>query len=261
MASVNSKRPKTRRKTKAQGPPKATFSFRRNLLPPIIGLGVMLLVYVLLNSQMLVAEANYHFKKPVVTAVTPPATSPKSPLPADQTQLNIPSIGVKAPIVFEPQTVEWAVQLALREGVDHYGTSANPGQAGNTVIFGHSSGAIWAPGDYKFVFTLLNKVKAGDEVTIDYKGTRYTYKVTGTEIILPSNLSVLNQNSSTKPSLTLITCTPVGTSKYRFIVHADQISPSPDTATKPAPASNLQAQPELPDSADTSLWHNLTSWL
>jgi sortase A len=248
------------KKSKKHSPPKATFSFRRHVLPPLIGLFVMLSAYVILNSQMLVAQANYHFRKPVAVSAPAPTTNTKSPLPAGQSQLTIPSINAKAPIIFEPQTVEWAVQLALRKGVDHYGASANPGQAGNTVIFGHSSGAIWAPGDYKFVFTLLNKVKAGDQVIIDYQGTRYTYKVTGTEIILPTNLSVLNQNS-TKPSLTLITCTPVGTSKYRFVVHADQISPDPATAAKPTIPSSVRAQPELPGSASSSIWHSLTGWL
>jgi sortase A len=250
---------KKTRKSKKHSQPTAVFSFKRHVLPPVIGLCVMLGAYVILNSQMLVAQANYHFKKPVVaTASTPVST--KSSLPAGQSQLSIPSIGAKAPIVFEPKTAEWAVQLALRNGVDHYGSTANPGQAGNTVIVGHSSGAIWAPGNYKFVFTLLNKVKTGDQITIDYQGTIYTYKVTGTEIILPTNLSILNQNN-TKPSLTLVTCTPVGTSKYRFVVHAEQISPTPVASNAPAVSASTRAQPQLPDSSGPSFWKSITSWL
>jgi sortase A len=251
---------KKSQKSKKHSPPKAVFSFRRHLLPPLLGLLVMLGIYVVLNSQMLVAQANYHFMKPAAIAAPAPTADTKSPLPAGQTQLTIPSIGATAPIVFEPKTAEWAVQQALRDGVDHYGGTANPGQVGNTVIVGHSSGQLWAPGDYKFVFTLLDKIKAGDLATIDYQGTRYTYKVTGTEIILPSNLSVLNQNSA-KPSLTLITCTPVGTSKFRLVVHADQISPSPAQAAKPAADASPRAQPQLPNSAHTSFWKSLTGWL
>lgn len=239
--------------------PKAKFSFRRHIMPPLIGLLVMFMVFIILNSQMLVAQATYHFKKPVVAAL-PVTTSTKSPNPAAGPQITIPSINAKAPVIFEPSTAEWAVQLALRKGVDHYGNSVNPGQVGNTVIFGHSSGAVWAPGDYKFVFTLLSKVKAGDQVVIDYQSTRYIYKVTSTEIILPTNLSVLNQ-SSAKPSLTLITCTPVGTSKYRFVVHADQISPDPVSATEPAKLPVVKAQAQLPGSAHASFWSSLVSWL
>ena len=40
-------------------------------------------------------------------------------------------------------------------------------------------------------------------------------------------MSVLASHGA--PQLTLITCTPVGTSKYRLIVHAKQISPNPET--------------------------------
>jgi sortase A len=229
-------------------------------LPPLVGLLIMGLAFVILNSQMLVAQANYRFQKPVAAAA-PVTPSTKSPDPSAGPQITIPSIGAKAPVIFEQSTAEWAVQLALRKGVDHYGNTVNPGQVGNTVIFGHSSGAVWAPGNYKFVFTLLNKVKTGDQVIIDYNGTRYTYKVTSTEIILPTNLSVLNQNVN-KPSLTLITCTPVGTSKYRFVVHADQISPVPISAAKPVTAPVVvKAQPQLPASAHASFWSSLTSRL
>lgn len=240
--------------------PKAKFSFRRHILPPLAGLLVMLAAFLILDSQVLIAQINYHFHKPVVEAASTQAISTKSPNPSAGPQLSIPAIGVNAPIQFNDNNADWAVQLALRKGVDHYGGTALPGQIGNTVIFGHSSGQLWAPGDYKFVFTLLNKVKPGDQVTVDYKGTRYTYKITGSEVILPSNLSILNQNTH-KPMLTLVTCTPVGTSKERLIVQADQISPSPSTATQQAKTPVVKAQPTLPSSAHASLWSSLTSWL
>jgi sortase A len=260
MSKVN----KTSSRKKKLSAPKAKFSFKRHVLPPLIGITVMALAFVALNSQMLVAQANYHFKKPVVVVSTPvknpSSVNTKSPDPSAGPQILIPTIGVKAPIIFEQSTAEWAVQLALRRGVNHYGNTVNPGQIGNTVIFGHSSGAVWAPGDYKFVFTLLDKVKAGDQITIDYEGTRYTYVVTGTEIIVPTNLSVLNQNTN-KPTLTLITCTPVGTSKYRFVVHADQITPDPAKDKKPAAIPVVKSQPQLPGSAHSSLWSSLFSWL
>lgn len=261
MAQAAKKPVKRSKKSNKPSPPKATFSFRRHILPPLVGLFVMAAAFAILNSQMLVAQANYHFQKraPVVVASSP-TTNTKSPDPSAGPQLLVPAIDAKVPIIFEPSSAEWAVQLALRKGVDHYGNTANPGQPGNTVIVGHSSGALWAPGAYKFAFTLLNKVKAGDQAIIDYQGTRYTYKVTSTEIILPTNLSVLNQNSA-KPSLTLVTCTPVGTSKYRFVVHAEQVSPTPVSSTKPVTSTSVKAQPQLPDSANYSLWRSLTSWL
>jgi sortase A len=65
---------------------------------------------------------------------------------------------------------------------------------------------------------------------VDFKGKRYIYRVTTTKVVTPNDVSVLGQTKT--PTLTLITCTPVGTSKNRFIVQARQVSPDPSTAEK-----------------------------
>jgi LPXTG-site transpeptidase (sortase) family protein len=207
--------------------PKAPFSFRRNVLPPLLGFMVFAGVLGLLNHQWVIAQAQYRFYQPntQATAVIE-ATSPDK----DSVKLLIPKINVDAPIVYdEPSFADWKVQTALRRGPVHFGTTALPGQAGNMVVVGHSSGVAWAPGDYKFVFTLLDKLTVGDRILLDYKGTRYIYKVSETKVVKPSDLSVVQ--STTKPQLTLITCTPVGTSTNRLVVIAKQVSPKPETAT------------------------------
>jgi hypothetical protein len=84
----------------------------------------------------------------------------------------------------------------------------------------------WTPGVYKFVFTLLDKLQAGDEIIVDYNGTRYIYRINSTEVVSPDNINVLKPTDPKKHSLELITCTPVGTSKNRLVVHAEQISPN-----------------------------------
>lgn len=247
---------------KPQGAPKATFSFKRHILPPLVGITVMGLVFVALNVQMLQAQVEYRFSKPAPVATPVVQTALNKPDPNALSVITIPTIGVNAPIIFEESTAEWKVQLALREGVDHFGGTANPGQFGNTVLFGHSSGQLWAPGNYKFVFTLLDKLQPGDQIYIDYQGNRYVYKVSSSEVILPTNLSVLNQKSA-RPALTLITCTPVGTSKNRLVVHAEQISPVPGKLKTPVPqlANTAKAEPKLPGAAHSSIWHSLFGWL
>jgi sortase A len=207
--------------------PKAPVSFRHNLLPPILGVAVFVSVMGLLNSQWIVAQAQYAFLKPANPASIVIDTSAPN---KDSVNLSIPKIKVNAPVVYDERSYsEQKVQLALRRGVVHYGTTALPGQAGNIVILGHSSGQAWSPGDYKFVFTMLDKLEVGDTIILDYKGTRYIFKVSGSKVVDPSDLSVIEHTP--KPQLTLITCTPVGTDKYRLVVTADQVSPSPDTAT------------------------------
>jgi LPXTG-site transpeptidase (sortase) family protein len=214
--------------------PKAPFSFRHHVLPPLFGILLFLGIIGWSNAQWLQAQAEYYFTKPAnQNSYIVGATAPNK----DSTEIQIPSINVDAPVQYEPSTIEWKIQLALRNGPDHYGATAMPGQAGNTVIIGHSSGQPWAPGNYKFVFTMLDKMKVGDKIFLDYKGTRYIYRVGGTKVIQPTDMSVLAPTKT--PQLTLITCTPVGTSKNRRVITAAQIYPNPDTATPMDATSKL----------------------
>lgn len=248
---------KRARKHKA---PKLPFSFKRQILPPLLGIAVMSAVFAGLNGQYLMAQYRYHTIKPVANVQsTPHSTNPSSDNPTKidaslPPSLDIPSIKVKAPIIMDEQSyIEWKVQKALQKGVVHYGQTAVPGQRGNVVILGHSSGQPWAPGDYKFVFTLLDKLQKGDTIHLNYQGTRYTYTVADSTVVKPDDVSVLKPTD--KPTLSLITCTPVGTSKNRLVVHAVQTSPTIDQEMKqhkqPAPTTSVS----LPGSdTSTSLW-------
>jgi len=168
----------------------------------------------------------------------------------------INSINVSAPITFETQNNESVFLQDLQHGVVHYPETAAPGQEGNVAIFGHSSGVWWEPGNYKFIFTLLDKVKIGDKIFIDYQGTRYIYRVYATKVVAPTDLSVLQQGNGHQ--LTLITCTPVGTSTNRLIVSAEQYSPKPTASTTPVPTDTLPsgAKGLLPGNS-SSVWHDL----
>lgn len=232
--------------------PKAQTSFRRNILPIIAGLVVVLGVFGAMNGQLVMAQWRYHFATPKITNVAQTsadlaknksaADDTKSPTSVTSPQVTIPSIGVIAPLQFDQGTAEWQIQLGLRKGVVHYDGSAKPGDTGNVVLFGHSSGQPWAPGDYKFVFTLLDKTKAGDLIYLDYHGTRYTYEIRKSQVVAPTDTGVLT--SGNDHELTLITCTPVGTSTNRLVVHAEQISPKPvDTAPTQKAAPSLKTLP------------------
>ena len=243
--------------------PKAQTSFRKNGLPVLLGVVVMVAVMALLNGELIMAQIKYHFDKPVAAtsqtvASAAPVVDTKSPHPELGPQLTIPSINVVVPIELDQGSAEWQIQIALRSGVVHYDNSANPGQPGNVAIFGHSSGQPWAPGKYKFVFTLLDKVKPGDLIYIDYQGTRYTYKMSGSQVVDPTDVAVLQ--ASGKPDqhqLALITCTPVGTSKSRLVVHAQQISPVPAKTDRTRTPKNPTTVQTLPGSAHGSLWQRI----
>lgn len=180
---------------------------------------ISLIVYGILNNQWLIAQLRYATLQPA-PPVSAEILAPHSPDPLSPASITIPAINVQAPVITnETSTEDPKVQLSLQKGVLLYGNSAKPNESGNTVIVGHSSGRIWKPGDYKWVFTLLDKLKPGDEIVVSYQGIPYVYRVTGSMVVSPQNQEILRP--TTKPTLTLITCTPVGTDKNRLAVTAE----------------------------------------
>lgn len=151
-----------------------------------------------------------------------------------ENKLIIPKINVDAPAIYSVTTYDNnQIEAQLKNGVVHYpipGANAVPGQVGNTVIGGHSSNDVFDDGGYKFVFVQLEKLVVGDTFYLNYNGTRYTYHVTKTATIEPTQIDVLTAKTD-KPLVTLVTCTPVGTALHRFIVTGEQVSPDPSGAT------------------------------
>ncbi len=232
-------------------------SFKRHFMPPLVGLVVAIAVFGFFNSQLLSARIAYylHSKNAGSAAQVIPANSTiAKDAPAN---IIIGDINVNAPVIYDQKEVdEKSFQKALQNGVVHYPGTALPGQQGNVVMFGHSSGQWWAPGDYKFVFTLLDKLKSQDLIYVDYHGIRYIYRVYDSVVVQPSDLSVLNQGS--KNILTLITCTPVGSSDKRLIVKAQQILPKATANSQATEAASLPkaAKGALPSNS-SGFWEDL----
>lgn len=202
-------------------------------LPPLVGVVVMLFVFGFFNSQYLSAKIAYALSSHNIQA-TSNADKTLQDKPVDKSAeptITINKIDVTAPVIYDAASEnETIFQELLRKGVVHYPNTTLPGQTGNVVIFGHSSGQWWAPGDYKFVFTLLDKLGKSDKIFLEFEGTRYTYQVTDTRIVLPNEVSVLQDTPTSK--LTLITCYPVGSNAKRLIIDAEQIIPVPKEKQK-----------------------------
>ena len=215
------------------------------------------LVFGFFNSGLISGKLAYYIYSKHVKVSTLDDQAAAAPIDKNAPpEVIINKINVKAPVIFDQKTVnEGSFQKALQHGVVHYPNTAMPGQQGNVVIFGHSSGQWWAPGDYKFVFTLLDKLVYGDIIFINYQGVHYIYRVSNISVVAPSDLTVLNQGGSN--TLTLITCTPVGTSAKRLIIQAQQTVPKPadNTAYSQAASQTPDAGKALP-SAAPSFWHN-----
>ena len=228
-------------------------------------IGTILVFVLVFNSQWFISQFMYLLNG--IKTNQSQQTSPQNPeqnpttqqLPqaeivGPQNEIIIPKIGVTAPLVFVSTNNELDVLKALRDGVVHYYGTALPGENGNSAFFGHSSNDWWEPGNYKFVFVLLEKLSVGDTYEIHYNSRKYVYRVTETKVVNTNDLSVLNQ--TTKPTSTLITCTPPGTSWRRFVVSAVQIEPTPVADTqKPVQQTSVQSE-KLP-SAPPSLWQQI----
>ena len=146
----------------------------------------------------------------------------------------------------------------------HYriaGASAFPGEIGNLVITGHSAGDIYSSNPYKYIFSGLERLDDGDLIYVNYNSTRYTYRVVKKEVIEPSNVAALVVETD-KPLITLVTCTPLGTSRYRLLVTGEQISPSYDEAEKSNDALNVDENTEdsLPAN-EPSFIEGIWNWL
>jgi LPXTG-site transpeptidase (sortase) family protein len=134
----------------------------------------------------------------------------------------IPKINVNAPIVMPETTQQKDILLALKEGVALYPESALPGQKGRTVISGHSSPHLVYRGNYSTVFSLLNKLEKGDNITIYYNQKKYIYKVKN-EYIFYAQEKILPTNIENKSMLVLLSCWPVGTDWKRIAIEAELV--------------------------------------
>jgi sortase A len=115
----------------------------------------------------------------------------------------------------------------LSNHIIQYPGTALPGKRGNAVLFGHSILPIfYNPKNYISIFSLLPTLKKGDDIFIDYDGISYAYKVENMFEVLPTDIQVLDQDS-TDSFLTLVTCVPPGDpgKPKRLIVRARVVLP------------------------------------
>ena len=220
----------------------------------MIGLVVILLGVLFQYNQVIIANAVAYISPSggavsEITAIDPTVSSEVG----DASLLIIPKLNVEVPITFGSATDQASMNVAMGNGVAQFaisGANALPGEIGNFVVSGHSAGNIYQNSDYKFIFSGLTRLTAGDLIYVNYKGTRYTYTVLGSKTVEPTDVQALvniAKEYPNKPLITLITCTPLGTSRYRLLVYGEQINPSYDGAASMAPADEeVNAGVEMP---------------
>ena len=115
----------------------------------------------------------------------------------------------------------------LNEHIIQYPGTALPGKRGNSALFGHSILPIfYDPKNYLAIFSLLPTLREGDEIDVSYDGVSYKYRVETMFEVLPTDIQVLDQDT-TDSFLTLVTCVPPGDPRKpkRLIVRARVVPP------------------------------------
>jgi sortase A len=137
----------------------------------------------------------------LVGAITP--LPMPTPGPEQAVRIQIPAIGVDAPVV---EGDDWE---ALKRGAGHHIGSVNPGERGNCVISAHND-------IFGEIFRELPDLDLGDEAFVYTASQVYRYIVTQKRIIEPTEVSVMYPTSS--PVLTLISCHPYGIDTHRIVI-------------------------------------------
>lgn len=221
---------------------------------PIVSACIVMAIFAFLQWNAVLFGAVAAYVQPASTDPSALIERPGSTVAPDENpRLIVPKIAVDVPIVWDVTPKYDSQMAAMKKGVAWFnikGASARPGEVGNTVLSGHSSNDIFDDGAYPFVFARLDQVSKGDTVYINYEGTRYTYIITEKRVVMPNQVNALTTPVS-KPIVTLITCTPLGTADKRLLVTAEQVSPNPNGAKETSHQSS--DSDEMPGNAPSVL--------
>ena len=191
-----------------------------------LGLSILFFVlYELVGTSAITKARQSNLQAEFDEALTQPATLPAAftgnlPVPTARrgtgvrgiARLIIPKIAVNV-IVVEGVTLE-----RLAYGPGHYPHTPLFDEKGAAGIAGHRTG--WgAP------FFNLDRLSAGDQISVVTTRATYIYRMTASTVVTPSHSEVLEGNPRSKATqqLVLTTCTPKFTARNRLIVFADLI--------------------------------------
>lgn len=188
----------------------------------LIGAGVIVLLFTLFQifgtsyiQQQHQKSLRSDFEKRLHSVTSTTQVNNGPPVPAGQEPT--PSVGSAIAILEIPKinvnqiVVQGTNDSQLQLGPGHYTQTPLPGQVGNVGIAGHRT--TWGRPFYN-----LNELKNGDKIILSTTYGTYTYSVTSSQIVSPSDVAVLNP--TTTATVTLTTCNPRFSASQRLVVQA-----------------------------------------
>jgi len=142
-----------------------------------------------------------------VTRSTTPVRVPVNPRQREPLieigTIEIPKIGLTH------RLFEGISLTTIDQGPSHWPGTALPGQVGNAVFAGHRV-------THSRPFRNIDQLQAGDEVIFNIGGARTVYEMTGSQVVTPKALDIVNPTPT--PTATLFACHPPGSARYRYVV-------------------------------------------
>ena len=127
--------------------------------------------------------------------------------------LSIPSLGIQDAYV---STTDNNVNLHLV----HFPGTAVPPNIGNAAVFGHSTLPQWFdPHNPKAIFATALDLKIGDDINVTIGSKVYPYKIIKMSIVPADDTTYLAQDTNGS-YISIITCTPPGTTWKRLVIKA-----------------------------------------
>lgn len=129
--------------------------------------------------------------------------------------VRIPRFGA----TFARPLYEGTTRDVLQRGIGHYVSTAMPGEIGNLAMAGHRT-------TYGKPFNRIAELKKGDVVLVETKAAWYVYRISGKEIVPPTQVSVLlpvpdqPDAEPTAAVLTMTSCHPEFSARERYVAHA-----------------------------------------
>jgi sortase A len=157
------------------------------------------------------------FDVPDPTIQTPARSAkPTDPIPGQAFAImTVPRFGP----AWQMPISEGTGAAVLRGGLGHYPSTALPGAVGNFAVAGHRT--TWG-----HPFREIQRLRTGDVVRVQTRLARFTYRITGHQIVRPSATEVLDPVPGqpgampAEAEMTLTTCHPEYSARQRWVVHA-----------------------------------------
>ena len=165
------------------------------------------------ESKIIAKSADVSGKKETAAPLKSSESSSK------ENSVEVPKLGISAPLVISESAQLKDFSKLLDQGVVYFPGSVLPGEAGQTIILGHSAPENWPKIKYDWVFTRISELTEGDEIFVYFNHRKYSFLVSG-KFFLDRGEEMPKLLTNSDNMLVLISCWPPGKDLRRIAVVA-----------------------------------------